>query len=89
MTIENRVLRVSISYGGGCEEHTFAACWDGSISKSNPSTLSLTIHHDAHDDQCEAFITRDLFIDLSELPADFGSPQRGEAMNTIRLTQQL
>ena len=86
MTIEANTLRVTVSYGGGCEDHEFAACWDGTIQESNPAQLSLTLAHDANDDLCDAFITRDLFIDISSLPAGFGSPARGTA-NTIRLVQ--
>src|SRR5688500_13098061 len=62
MSIEAGTLKISVSYGGGCEEHTFAACWDGAIANSIPSSLNLTLAHDAHDDRCDAFVTRDLFI---------------------------
>ena len=86
MSIEAKTLRVSVTYGGGCEEHEFAACWDGSISQSNPSSLTLTLAHDAHDDLCDAVITRDLFIDISALPAGFGAPARATT-DTIRLMQ--
>lgn len=87
MTIEpGRVLRVSVSYGGGCEEHTFAACWNGGISKSNPATFSLSLHHDAHDDSCDALITRDVFFDLASTPEGFGSPER-ETAASVRLTE--
>ena len=86
MSIENNILRINVGYGGGCEEHTFAACWDGSITKTNPSTLTLSMSHDDHDDLCDAFVQRDLFIDLTGIPAGFGAPARsGES--SIRLTQ--
>jgi hypothetical protein len=88
MTITDRVLKVSVSYGGGCEEHTFAACWNGGISKTSPSTFAIELHHDAHQDLCDAFVTRDLFIDLSTTPEGFGAPVRvGDT--SILLTQQL
>jgi hypothetical protein len=83
---EARILRVSVAYSGGCAEHTFAACWNGAISKSKPATFSLSLHHDNAGDDCDAFITRDLFIDLSSTPAGFGSPE-GETSTTIRLTE--
>jgi hypothetical protein len=86
MTIEAKTLRVTVSYGGGCEDHEFAACWDGTILESNPSQLTLTLAHDANDDLCDAFVTRDLFIDISALPAGFGAPSRATA-DTIRLMQ--
>jgi hypothetical protein len=86
MTIEADTLRVTVSYGGGCEEHEFAACWNGVITKTNPAALTLTLAHDANDDLCDAFITRDLFIDISELPDGFGSPERANA-TSIRLVE--
>jgi hypothetical protein len=88
MAIEGDVLQVSVSYGGGCEEHTFAACWDGTIQESNPSRIRLTLAHDAHDDLCDAFVTRDLFIDIAELPDQFRVPTRG-GENTITITEPL
>jgi len=88
MSVEATTLRVSVSYGGGCEDHTFAACWDGSIAQSDPESLLLTLAHDDHGDLCDAFVTRDLFIDISDLPAGFKSPVRADA-DTIRLVQLL
>jgi hypothetical protein len=84
MTIEAKTLRVSVSYGGGCEDHEFAACWDGSITKSSPASVSLTLAHDSNNDLCDAFVTRDLFIDISDLPPGFGAPERA-TQDTIRL----
>ncbi|MDQ3338279.1 MAG: hypothetical protein M4D80_24195 [Myxococcota bacterium] len=86
MTIEAKTLRVSVSYGGGCEDHEFAACWDGTILESSPSQLTLTLAHDNHDDLCDAFVTRDLFIDISALPGGFGAPARATT-STIRLVK--
>jgi hypothetical protein len=83
-----RILRMSVTHFGGCEDHTFAACWDGAISKSNPSTITLTFAHDDHDDACDGVITRDVFVDLSHLPAGFAAPVRGEVASTVVLTTQ-
>lgn len=67
MSVEGNTLRVRVSYGGGCEAHEFAACWDGTVQDSNPGRLFLSLHHDGNGDACDAFITRDVLIDLSEL----------------------
>lgn len=85
MSLDGKTLRVSVSYGGGCEDHEFVACWNGAVTTtSDPESILLTLAHDAHDDNCDAFVTRDLFIDISDLPAGFGAPVR--ASNTeIRL----
>jgi hypothetical protein len=88
MSLEADILKVSVSYGGGCEEHTFIACWDGSTTMTQPSTLTLALHHDAHGDKCDAFVTRDLFIDVSTLPDNFGSPSRA-SQTSVLMTQLL
>jgi hypothetical protein len=89
MSLDGKTLRVSVTYGGGCEDHEFAACWNGAIAtNSDPESLLLTLAHDAHDDLCDALVTRDLFIDISDLPAGFGAPV--PASNTeIRLIEAL
>jgi hypothetical protein len=89
MSIEAGILQVSVSYGGGCEDHTFVACWNGAVTTtSDPESLLLTLAHDAHDDLCDAFVTRDLFIDISDLPTGFGAPVRASDTE-IRLVQGL
>lgn len=65
--IEGERLIATVQYGGGCEEHTFSACWDGVIAESMPTQTSLRIIHDANGDTCRARKTQALSLDLKPL----------------------
>ncbi len=65
--IEGESLVVSVSYSGGCEEHLFRTCWDGSFMESFPVQARLELQHDGNDDACEAEITEELRIPLGVL----------------------
>lgn len=61
-------LTVSVSYGGGCEDHTFTTCWpDGSFMESSPVQASLELFHEDNDDACDAWLTEDVAVDLLPL----------------------
>lgn len=64
---EDRLL-VTVSAGGGCEDHDWTLCWpDGSFAESEPVQARMEIQHDDHDDPCDAIITEDLDFDLVPL----------------------
>lgn len=60
-------LLVDVSYGGGCEEHDFGLCWDGSFAESDPVQIQAFISHDGHDDPCDALPSEQLAFDLVPL----------------------
>jgi len=64
------ILKVKVSYSGGCIEHTFDIIWGGEILLSYPCQIGLILTHDANGDQCEANITETLEIDLNKLVGD-------------------
>lgn len=67
-------LIMDISYGGGCRQHTFQLAWNGSVIKTNPPQIILTLSHNGNGDQCEAMLSERLQIDLSviiERPQDY------------------
>lgn len=66
----NDILEVSISYSGGCKQHSFEVIWDGIVYTDPPCYLNLFIIHDAKNDECEALITETLSINLEELIGD-------------------
>ena len=68
-----RLNAVTVEYGGGCYEHTFAACWDGSVQKTAPPRLSLVLLHRGDDDPCLALIMRNITIDVADLAFEVGS----------------
>ena len=55
-------LFLTVSYSGGCEEHTFALG-----HAETESTVDLWLTHDAHGDACEAYLTEALAV---EVPVD-------------------
>ncbi|GAB5535635.1 MAG: hypothetical protein Rubg2KO_18840 [Rubricoccaceae bacterium] len=55
--LDGDVLRVSVSYSGGCEDHTFElAYWTAGPEPE------LWLTHDSNDDPCEAYITEALAL---------------------------
>ena len=83
--LDGDVLRVAVSYSGGCEDHTFEL----GFSTANPEP-ELWLKHDANGDLCEAYITDTLAIPVP-LEALQGRPIRlyiGES-ETISLMESL
>ena len=66
-SIEGDTLLLPVGYSGGCADHAFRACWDGSFAESDPVQATLTIQHDANGDSCEAYLSETLAFDLSPL----------------------
>lgn len=60
-------LNIEVGYSCGCAEHTFDATWDGGLTKSVPPQAAVEVHHDAHGDSCEAYCTKVIPFDASEL----------------------
>jgi hypothetical protein len=85
LAVDGERLRVTAVYGGGCEEHRFAACWDGTVLDSAPPQLRLHMRHDANDDGCDALVTREVVIDLSSLAFPFQSAALATPDGTIQL----
>ncbi len=65
--IDGDVLAVQVRYSGGCTKHDFVLLDTGLATRSIPPQHRLRLVHDAHGDSCEAYLTRDLFFDISTL----------------------
>lgn len=85
MTVEGETLRVGVQYGGGCAAHAFAACWDGTVLDTAPPRLRLVVHHDGNGDACDALLSHDVLIDVSELGFAFDSAAVIDPAGTIEL----
>jgi hypothetical protein len=83
MTVASKQLRLMASYGGGCNDHVFAACWDGRVVDSS---AELVILHEGFDDSCDAFITREVVVDLSQLPFSIINSASASGPSTVRVT---
>jgi len=69
-SIEGDILTVGVAYPGGCKEHAFTYFTNGPVLKTNPPGADIIIRHDKNGEECEAFISQDLTIDLTPIRAD-------------------
>jgi hypothetical protein len=67
--IEGDRLTVTVQYGGGCEQHDVALCYEPAFGESDPPSVITHFLHDANGDTCEALISETLVFDLSPLSA--------------------
>ena len=70
LSIENGVikqdlLKLSVSFPGGCEKHDFGLLAYRRIAKSNPPIGFILLTHDANNDSCNVEIIEELLFDLS------------------------
>ncbi|MCB9759410.1 MAG: hypothetical protein H6739_06185 [Alphaproteobacteria bacterium] len=67
-SISGDVLTVDVTYGGGCEVHTYTLCWpDQAFMESEPVQVHLEILHESPEDACDAIITETPSFDLTPL----------------------
>ena len=66
VTLNGDLLKIKVSYSGGCKEHIFTLISSG-FMESNPVQVNLVLSHNANNDSCEAWLTEDLSFDLSPL----------------------
>jgi hypothetical protein len=65
------ILHVDVGYGGGCAEHILSGCWDGAFAESAPVQVWAFVSHESNDDNCDAYISEAIEIDLSPMKADY------------------
>ena len=59
--IDDDMLTVTVSYGGGCEDHAFTLVAANEFKESSPVQLDFTISHDANEDMCERWIEKEKY----------------------------
>lgn len=65
--VDGDCLQIKLSYSGGCQEHNI------NLARMHPWTASSTtiptfeVRHNAHNDLCEAYFTKELRYDLTPL----------------------
>ena len=60
-------LVVTVSYGGGCEDHLFALDASGAFAESDPVQLMVSLAHNANGDACQRWVTQDYCFSLAPL----------------------
>jgi len=62
------ILAMTVSYGGGCETHSFELCWpSGEFQEEEPVSATLELLHTGPPDSCEARVTEDLELDVTPM----------------------
>lgn len=64
-------LVATLSYGGGCETHRFTLVAASAFLESDPVQLDVAIAHDANDDPCEAWLTKEYGFVLTPIKARY------------------
>merc|ERR1739848_778301 len=66
VVIKENNLLIKIGYAGGCENHSFSLIGNKYISKSLPPIRRIMLKHEANNDQCKAYKTEELKINIEE-----------------------
>ena len=70
ITLERNILKINVTYQGGCQEHTFGLHAETAFLMSNPPQWSLYLSHDAHGDTCTENVEKLLSFDLTPMDKD-------------------
>ena len=82
-TITDDILNISVSYGGGCEEHQFTLVVSDTFLESFPVQLPVSIAHNANGDTCAAYPTENYRFDLTPIKTMYQAAYRQEAGTII------
>lgn len=67
VSMDKDLLNITVGYSGGCRDHLIELFALKEIEKSNPAKVTLYISHFANGDMCEAYVTRKMQFDLTQL----------------------
>ncbi|HSH19350.1 MAG TPA: NigD-like C-terminal domain-containing protein [Draconibacterium sp.] len=65
--VDGDCLQIKLSYSGGCKEHTIDLARMHPWTASSSTIPTFEIRHNANDDMCEAWFTKELRFDLTSL----------------------
>lgn len=63
------VLVIDVTYGGGCETHSFVLYSSSSFLESFPVQLQMKLYHNSNMDYCKMQISEKLYFDLRSVEA--------------------
>ena len=87
--VSGDILTISVSYSGGCRSHVFVLTASDSFRESSPVQLSMVLTHDANDDPCEAYPTRQLRFDLTPIKERYQAAYGQDSGIVLLLLQPL
>ena len=82
-TIEGDILKVNLSYSGGCKSHQFTLVASDLFHESSPVQLPIYIAHNANGDTCEAYPTEDYHFNLTPIKDLYQKRYRQDAGTII------
>jgi hypothetical protein len=65
--VDGDCLQIKISYSGGCKQHTIDLARMHPWTASSSKVPTFEIRHNANNDMCEAYFTKELRFDLTSL----------------------
>ena len=67
VALERSILKIHVTYQGGCREHSFGLHAETAFLESNPPQWSLYLSHDAQGDTCTENVEKRLAFDLTPM----------------------
>jgi len=67
VSLEGNLLKIAVSYSGGCEDQVIELVGNEMIMKSLPPKRAITLVRDTKGDGCREYITKELVFDISKL----------------------
>lgn len=84
MVVDGDSIRITVTYGGGCQDHTFALFMSPLIIQTNPAQVELYLRHDGHGDACFALITEAVAFNITPI-RDYLKPHYGGEVEDVLL----
>lgn len=77
-SICNDVLKLTITYGGGCNDHDFDLLVSPVIIKTKPPQMGIVLAHNSNDDLCKALLGQELLFNFTSIDSLAQSHGGGE-----------
>jgi hypothetical protein len=86
--IEGDILKINVSYNGGCKKHLFSLTAKKNFQKINENTykVHLNLFHNSNRDNCKKVVTEELFFNLIPLNTEFQKENLIQKNNGLILT---
>lgn len=81
--IEGDALIITVSYGGGCEDHEFTLVASDAFAESYPVQLEVSLAHEANEDRCRAYLTETYAFDLTPIKALYQETYQEDAGTVV------
>ena len=80
------LLRMEVSYGGGCEAHDFELCWpEQAFLESEPVQVALELLHTGIPDPCYASIVEEIQLDVTPMADAWRDAYRSDSGEMLLL----